>query len=58
MSEAIIRAGRPEVSRIEPGLWLVALDHGTWVESSYFGTWDGAMEHALWIGLNAGVWSL
>lgn len=57
MSKAIIKPGRPEV-RKDGELWCASLDHGTWVEFTHYDTWDLAMEHALWIGLNAGVWSL
>lgn len=49
---------KPKVRREGEGLWLVELEHSTWTERGWYGTWERAMEHALWIGLNAGVWAI
>lgn len=51
-------AEKPRVFKDASGHWQVELEHQNWVESTWFDTWDHAMEHALWIGLNAGVWEI
>lgn len=37
--------------------WCAELDHISWQDTTDFDTWDKALDHALWLGLNAGVWS-
>lgn len=37
--------------------WVSELDHITWVDRTHFDDWDKALDHALWLGLCAGVWS-
>lgn len=37
--------------------WVAELDYISWQEAKYFDHWEWALDHALWMGLYAGVWT-
>lgn len=48
---------KPDVYKYDDS-WVAELDHISWIDRTEFDTWERALEHALWLGLNAGVWDL
>lgn len=48
---------KPSVYKYED-YWVSELDHISWVDRTDFNCWENAVDHALWLGLSAGVWAI